>query len=405
MNNSKRMTHEEFVKKIAERNSYYSDIELLNNYSGALERIKCKCKKCSNEWSPIASSLIQGTGCPLCAKKRIAKTNSKILKEYRVSNPPANKISNKEFLKMFKEKSPYADTITILSKYSGMREKVDCLCGRCGKKWRPLPTQLLNGQGCPNCRHSSTSFMEQFIVRTLMYVLGENEVIQRDRKTIGRELDILLPKYAIAIEIGSWKWHKKTYEQDLKKIDICKKKGIRLLTIYDNCKESIFANNKDIFFFSEDLRQEDGNKTLINLSICILEMIGKYKDLGDDEWKKISRDAYLYSQRRTSEEFVGDFMKKNPHANEIKILSEYKDAHTAIECECLVCGKKWKTAAGELIRGSGCPRCEIKKVGIARQKKKAILDWRKDNPNGNKKQCSKETGISYVTVLKWWNEV
>lgn len=404
MKSNKRKTHEEFAKELAKRNDHYSEIELLDSYSGALKRIKCKCKRCGNIWDPIASSLMQGTGCPLCAKKRIAEVNSKILKEYRVLNPPANKISNGEFLNMFKEKSPYADTITILSKYSGMREKIDCLCSRCGKKWRTLPAQLLNGQGCPNCRHSSTSFMEQFIVRTLIYVLGEGEVIQRDRKAIGRELDIYLPKYALAIEIGSWKWHKKTYEQDLEKIDICKKNGIRLLTFYDNCKEPVSISNKDVSFFPGDLRQEDGNKTLVELCVHILKLLGEYRKLNDNEWGKISHDAYLYSQRRTNKEFIDDFMRKNPHASEIRILSEYKDAHTAVECECAACGNKWKTAAGELIRGSGCPKCEIKKVGIAHQKKKEVLDWRRSNPNGNKKQCSKETGISYVTVLKWWDE-
>ena len=33
-----------------------------------------------------------------------------------------------------------------------------------------------------------------------------------------------------------------------------------------------------------------------------------------------------------------------------------------------------------------------------------IRSWRKDHPDGNKAQCSRETGTDYKTVLKWWDQ-
>lgn len=36
-------------------------------------------------------------------------------------------------------------------------------------------------------------------------------------------------------------------------------------------------------------------------------------------------------------------------------------------------------------------------------KKEAVKKWRKKNPNGLKIDCHKETGISRVTINKWWN--
>lgn len=36
-------------------------------------------------------------------------------------------------------------------------------------------------------------------------------------------------------------------------------------------------------------------------------------------------------------------------------------------------------------------------------KKEAVRNWRKKNPNGLKIDCHKETGISRVTISKWWN--
>ncbi len=35
-------------------------------------------------------------------------------------------------------------------------------------------------------------------------------------------------------------------------------------------------------------------------------------------------------------------------------------------------------------------------------KKDIVLEWRKDNPNGSKYQCIKETKVSKPTVYKWW---
>lgn len=37
-----------------------------------------------------------------------------------------------------------------------------------------------------------------------------------------------------------------------------------------------------------------------------------------------------------------------------------------------------------------------------KNKKDIVEEWRKNNPDGNKYQCTKETGLSKNTVKKWW---
>ena len=32
-----------------------------------------------------------------------------------------------------------------------------------------------------------------------------------------------------------------------------------------------------------------------------------------------------------------------------------------------------------------------------------VRDWREQNPNGSKRQCKDETGLTYPTIRKWWN--
>lgn len=38
-----------------------------------------------------------------------------------------------------------------------------------------------------------------------------------------------------------------------------------------------------------------------------------------------------------------------------------------------------------------------------KSKEQIVLQWRKENPQGTKYQCTKETGLSKNTVKKWWN--
>ena len=62
--------------------------------------------------------------------------------------------------------------------------------------------------------------------------------------------------------------------------------------------------------------------------------------------------------KKTNEQFMKDFHKKNPHANDIKIKSKYNGAKEKIDCECKICGHKWSTTPDTLTnKKTGCPNC------------------------------------------------
>lgn len=65
--------------------------------------------------------------------------------------------------------------------------------------------------------------------------------------------------------------------------------------------------------------------------------------------------------KKTHEQFMKDFHKKNPHANDIKIKSNYNGAREKIDCECLIDGHEWSPLAGNLLGNHGCPECAIRK--------------------------------------------
>lgn len=65
-------THDEFLKRLKINNLNFKSgkFKVIGEYSGSNKRIKCKCNLHNHEWSPIAASLNNGTGCPICNLSR-----------------------------------------------------------------------------------------------------------------------------------------------------------------------------------------------------------------------------------------------------------------------------------------------------------------------------------------------
>lgn len=391
-------TQERFLKELKKRSPYYSSIKILGKYTGMLNPIECKCVICGREWSPIPSSLLQGSGCPDCAKKRIAEKGKEVLKRIPRQQP----ISHDEFLSKLKKGNPHSNAIEIISDYKGAKRTVRCRCKICGCIWNAIPGSLIRGTGCPDCSHSSTSFMEQFVLLSLQEAIGKDNVVSRDKDTIGMELDIMLLKHSYAIEIGSWVWHKDVVQNDKEKQKRCNKKGITLLTVYDSYTDEPKSTD-NIITYSFDLGLENGHVSLKALVEKILSLIGEKHSFSKETWLEIERKAYQYSQRIDHKSFVTSFLDKNVNAATISFLSEYTRATDPIHCKCEVCNHEWFATPSDLLKGTGCPRCSIKAVGRRRSKEAQIHKWREEHPNGTKIACERETGISRVTIYKWWN--
>ena len=397
-------SHEHFIKSFHARNEYSKTIEILGTYHRSLEPIECKCLICGKVWTPLASSLIQGTGCPSCAQKRVAKRGREIL----ASLPKELPISHADFCEKFKAKNHRSSSIIFLSEYKGANYKIHCLCKNCNNSWYANPSALLSNSGCPYCSHTSTSFMEQFVYFAFVHLMGNEMVLNRDKLLIGTELDIVVPSYKVAVEIGSWKWHSSIFQRDLLKHEKCLQIGFRLFTIFDSCPDEIMDSEhefEDVFFVKENLGFV-GNRAKLKMITCkILSAIGLSQELDHIDWPSIEEQASLHSQRITHEDYVIKLKNRNIHFahGTLKLLSRYTKAIEPIRCKCSQCGKEWSTAACELLKGTGCPSCQIKAVGQRRSKQSQILEWRKNNPYGTKRECQKDTGISAMTVYKWWD--
>ncbi len=193
---TKTRSKEWFLDKLKQSNP---DIQLVGEYNNLETKTDVKCKKCGHIWPVEPGCLIRKnkTGCPKCAGN--IKTHEDFIKEIETINPE----------------------IEILGKYSNGKKGIKVRCKKCNHVWSPVPGSLLAGRGCPKCNHVPTSFMEQFILLSLITALGDGKVIHRNTDAIGAELDIYIPTWKLAIEPGSWYWHKDKIERDKRKQELC----------------------------------------------------------------------------------------------------------------------------------------------------------------------------------------
>lgn len=86
------------------------------------------------------------------------------------------------------------------------------------------------------------------------------------------------------------------------------------------------------------------------------------------------------AKKKTMDEFVSEMKLTHPN---IKILGNYINNKTPIECECLTCGNIWNPRPDQLIRGQSCPTCGLKKR-VKNQSKthdEFISELKETNPN------------------------
>lgn len=73
---SSRKSSDTFKKEVEEK---FPDIEIIGTYTTSRDKILVRCKKCGNEWTPVANNLIRGGGCPKCNYSNGEREISKIL--------------------------------------------------------------------------------------------------------------------------------------------------------------------------------------------------------------------------------------------------------------------------------------------------------------------------------------
>lgn len=336
-------SHGQFVEELKQINP---SIEVIGNYTKAVDRIDVRCKDCGYSWKPLAYSLTSGKGCPHCGALKGARNNKGL----------TGLKSNSSFREELARIHP---NIEALEQYTGNKITLRFVCRRCNHVWQAKPYSVLQGHGCPRCVKSGTSFMEQFILGSFKRALGNTSVLSRDKSLIGLEIDIYIPSLKIAFEPGNWTLHEKSLDRDLVKREKCNENGVRLVTIYDkypDLEKPPFS--KDCIVFSGDYNKED-HKHIRLLVLKLFSLAGIDKTFSENEWREIEKESYDNSLSKTNDMFLKELADIHPN---IKPLEEYVNANRRMLVECSECGYKWSAVPANLLSGDGCRKCGNKKA-------------------------------------------
>lgn len=230
-------SHNQFVQEMYDINN---NIEIIGNYSGTSNKIKCRCVIHNEEFFTTPHHLLNGqTSCKECISLKNhqsgLKTHDQFLKDLYLVNKD----------------------IVVIGKYDGAKKKIKVQCKKCGHTWEPEASSLLCGYGCPGCTFSKGE------EKIKSYLIEHNIIFERQKKFVdlkgvgGMPLpyDFYLPAYNLLIEYqgefhdGTAKIQtedglKRQQKNDLRKKEYTTKHNIIFLEIwyydFDNIENILF---------------------------------------------------------------------------------------------------------------------------------------------------------------------
>lgn len=133
-------TNEQFLSELYKTNA---NIEPLELYAGAKEKIKVKCNICEHEWYATPNDILNGRGCAKCSG--------------------VYKMTHDEYEKELLSVNP---NISLIGKYLGKNKRIETRCNICGRIWFPFAGNLLRGYGCKKCKSQNKKVSKQILTCT-----------------------------------------------------------------------------------------------------------------------------------------------------------------------------------------------------------------------------------------------
>ena len=215
-NENQTKTNEDFINKslLIHKGKYdYSLVKYVNTET----KVKIICP-IHGEFEQKPKKHLEGQGCHSCG---IEKIKEKTIKPNNIFIDEANKKHNGKY--------DYS-----LVNYVNSHTKTEFICFEHGI-FEQAPYSHLLGRGCPKCGlvyDKSENEVKEFI-SSLKLLFEEN-----NRKILnGKELDMYIHSYNLAIEFNGLYWHSELYVDDnyhLNKTELCEANGIKLIHIFED---------------------------------------------------------------------------------------------------------------------------------------------------------------------------
>lgn len=218
------LSKDEFIKRANEVHGNKYDYSLVN-YKDTRTKVEIICKE-HGSFFQSPNKHMQGNGCPACGRERTAEHNFLTLDDF------IRKAKN-----VHGDKYDYSKSL-----YTGADNKMEITCVKHGK-FEQTPHNHLKGTNCPSCGASISK--PEIKLKDFIRSFYKGEIITNSKNIIPpMELDIFVPTLNLAIEFNGGYWHSERFKDKnyhLHKYNLCKDKGIRLVSIW----EWEYLKNKD----------------------------------------------------------------------------------------------------------------------------------------------------------------
>ena len=304
-----------------------------------------------HEWETSVANRTEGTGCPICAGKKVLKGYNDFATAYPELAKEWHPTKNGDLT---------ADKVTSKS-----NKKTWWKCAR-GHEWQTSICHRSRGTGCPVCSGEiKTSFPEQVI---FFYFKDITEAYNRYMVDKHTEIDVYLPEYRIGIEYDGLYYHNsaKSTQKEKKKEEKLNNLDIFLIRVKETDDESFRKESENVVYLSSRINDYELNR-------MIFELINRINQHANIELKidvNVSRDRgkiyeqYILAEKKKSLLALQPDLAEQWHPTKNGKLLPENVSVSANKPVWWICeeGHEWQAMINSRSQGIGCPYCSGKKV-------------------------------------------
>ena len=321
-------TTQQFIQNLKEVDD---SIQVIGEYINGHSNIKLQCQRCGHVWEAKPYSVLQGHGCPRCAKSGTSFMEQFILLSFKEKLENLEIISrDRKTIKM--EIDIYIPQLKyaiepgnwLLHKKNVNRDKMKRdLCAAKGIKLVTIYDKFPNDEVKPFDDNLYTfpddlNKADHSIIRNLVLDL---------MKEVGLNVHFSETEWS-KIENSAYENSKSmTHKEFIKRMQLVHP-TIKVLGHYQNTNKRLKVKCTEC--------GNEWNAVPANL-------------LSGDDCRKCGTIRAHIQKLKSQSQFVEDVLKANPN-NEV--IGEYKGRHSPVKVRCKLCGYTWEPKASSLLRGS-----------------------------------------------------
>lgn len=249
-----------------------------------------------------------------------------------------------------KIENTHGSKYTLISEYSAYNRKVLMKCNICGNQWMVLPNNLISKKsGCPECYKKTKGDEKRLTHEEFTEKLNEK---YPNRYTLLTEYIDAKTKVLARCNIDGYEW------------EIAPSSLLR--GTCPKCGNKVKRTND---MFIDEVKEKYGDEySVLGEFVTARKKVSIRHNICGNVWE-ISPDKFLKQNRKCPNCFGKLLKNQEKFEKEIyerfqdryTILGKYVNSKTHLLVKCNRCENQWMVTPDNLLRGFGCPECNVSK--------------------------------------------